>query len=90
MTKNSNNNDEFVRCQRCNKVILAAEYDGHVCTPKTVNYKTMEMDYFVISKDALGRDRILVKTMDGTLYTLIKREQKASDKMPFTLPSPPH
>ena len=90
MTKNSNYNDEFVRCQRCNKVIFAAEYDGHVCTPKTVNYMTMEIDYFVISKDALGRDRILVKTMDSTLYTLIKREKKASDKMPFSLPSLPH
>jgi hypothetical protein len=90
MTKNSNNNDEFVRCLRCNKVIVAAEYDVHVCTPKTVNYKTMEMDYFVISKDALGRDRILVKTMNGTLYTFIKREKKASDKMPFSLPSSPH
>jgi len=48
----------------------------------------MEMDYFVISKDSLGRDRILVKTMDGTLYILIKREKKESDKISFSLPPP--
>jgi hypothetical protein len=30
----------------------------------------------------------IIKTMDGTLYSLIKREKKESDKEPFSLPPP--
>jgi hypothetical protein len=88
MTYGKYNNDEFIKCLRCQKVVIAGEYDSHVCSPKTLKYKIVEMDYFVISKDTLGRDNILVKTMDGTLYTLIKRDKRESDKQLFSLPPP--
>jgi hypothetical protein len=76
-------NDEFYKCQRCRKVVIAAEFDCHSCSPKITDHKNIEFDYYVITKDALGRERLLVKTMDGTLYSLIKREKKESDKMPL-------
>jgi hypothetical protein len=87
-TRPSSSNDEFVRCLRCKKVVIAVEYDGHHCSPRITDSKHLEFDYYAISKDALGREMILIKAMDGTLFSFIKREKKESDKERFMLPPP--
>ncbi len=66
--------------------MLAEEYDAHICTPITRGYETIEVDYLAETKDAVGQQTWLVKGMDGILYTLVKKEKKESDKVPF-LPS---
>ena len=63
--------------------MITREYDAHVCTPLTTGYKTLEIDFFQPTKDVLGRDVVLVMGMDGILYTLVKREKRESDKVPF-------
>ena len=68
--------DEFYNYQRSKKVVIAAEFDSHGCSPKIIDHESWELDYYLITKDALEREKILVKTMDGNLYSLTKLEKK--------------
>ena len=37
--------DEFYKCQRCKKVVIAAEFDSHGCGPKIIDHKSLELDH---------------------------------------------
>lgn len=78
--------NDLVRCNRCGKSMITEEYDQHLCTPITRGYKTIEIDYFGVTKDRFGRQTVIAKGLDGILYTLVKREKKESDRVPFCPP----
>jgi hypothetical protein len=77
---------DIFKCKRCNQVFIQEEFDGHVCTPTITDAKEIEFDYYYFTKDKQHRENIVIKGMDGIIYGFIRREKKASDKIPL-LPS---
>jgi hypothetical protein len=68
--------------------MIHEEFPSHICTPiPTGEAKTIEIDYYVVTKDEQDRTVVVAKGMDGVMYTLVKRGKKESDKVPFTLPT---
>ena len=59
--------------------MISEEYDSHLCTPIPIGTKTIEIDYYRIIEDHLGRTVISTKDMDGIIYRLVKREKKISE-----------
>jgi hypothetical protein len=53
--------NNMFRCDRCKKIMISKEYDSHLCTLIPTGTKTIEIDYYNIIKDQLGRTVILTK-----------------------------
>jgi hypothetical protein len=77
-------NDIF-KCNRCKRILIAEEFEKHKCTPKLESVISIDFDYYYITKDKMDREEIVIKGMDGNLYSFVKRENKPSDKVAFYL-----
>jgi hypothetical protein len=62
---------DIVKCIRCNRILIDEEFSIHICTPATKDYKEIMIDFYIITKDPQGRETILAKGLDGTMYTLL-------------------
>lgn len=80
------NENNIFKCKRCHATFIGQEFDGHLCTPVLKEMKLMEFDYYRITKDEMNREVIMIKSMDGILYSFVKREEKETDKIPYDLP----
>jgi hypothetical protein len=89
VANDDNDNNNIFRCKRCYATFIGQEFDGHLCTPALKDMKLMKFDYYRITKDEMNREVIMIKSMDGILYSFVKREEKESDKVPYHLPLPP-
>jgi hypothetical protein len=88
MTLRVSDDNHIVKCNRCRKVMIHEEFSSHICTPvPTGEAKTIEVDYYIETKDEQSRTIIVAKGMDGVMYTLVERGKKESDKIPYTLPT---
>jgi hypothetical protein len=76
--------DDIFRCKRCKQTFIEEEFDSHVCTPTLAGVKQdIEFDYYYLTKDKMNRETIVIKGMDGILYGFVRRQKKASDKVPL-------
>ena len=64
-------------CSRCKKTFIGEHFRDHVCTPRYSGSKQILIDYHTISKDELGRTRIMAIGMDGITYWLTVSDQEA-------------
>ena len=71
------------KCDRCHHIFIEEEFDNHLCTPKLKDVYDYEYDYFYVTKDYQNGDTIVIKTIDGDLYSFINRKKKLSDKVPY-------
>jgi hypothetical protein len=72
------------RCKRCDDTFIAEEFDNHVCTPNFKDFRNFQFDYYYFTKDNTGRETIMIKGMDGILYSFTKREYSEHDKIPIS------
>jgi hypothetical protein len=71
---------DIVRCERCKKNLIDEEFKSHSCSPVTVGYKDIDVDYYIVTKEpSMGRKIILAKGLDGVMYTLTVRPRTISD-----------
>ena len=66
------------KCIRCKKILISEEYDSHLCTPYVNGHRKLFIDYFLVTKDDKGHTALVVKDMDGIIYTMIKRSSDES------------
>ncbi len=75
---------ELVQCSRCKSILIDEEYYKHDCTPKLRNVKTFSYDSYYTMKDNSGNDIIVIKTMNGDLFSFEKYD-KPRAKIPYDL-----
>lgn len=76
---------DFIRCKRCNKNLIDEEFDSHLCSPITSDYRDIDIDYYIITKEPkINRETILAKGLDGIMYILTIIPKKLSDKLAVT------
>jgi len=77
----------MANCGRCGQSLIEEELRTHKCNPPTRSYESAEIVFHSISKDEYGNDLIIIKTVNGTLYSFQGIENPSpAMKRPYASP----
>ncbi|MBI2184129.1 MAG: hypothetical protein HYU39_04125 [Thaumarchaeota archaeon] len=69
-------NDSLVKCLRCQRTFIRAEYDSHTCVPHYLGTRDIQIIQWWESKTPSGEPYIMAIGADGYDYRLIQVKRR--------------